>query len=954
MHRKLSLIFFLSGASALIFETLWFRLAGLSLGNSVWSVSLVLAAFMAGIAIGNAGVARLRGRLTRPVQVYARLEIVIGMSGAAVVLALPHFSAVLGAALGNLIDTPWLLNLVRLTTAFVVLAIPAIAMGATLPVLTEALSRTDRNFGATLGRLYGWNTLGAMLGAIMSEVALIKWLGVAASGLTALLLNLLAAVVALRISETMESGESPATVEPITPTALSLSSCRYLAAAFLCGGIMLALEVVWFRFLLLSHYGTSLIFAIMLAVVLAGIALGGLVAARIYRIDEQSHVWLRQVAALSGVFVVLTYWGFDLFTDHQIARTTTTLEYVGFSLFLMFPVSLLSGVAFTMCGRAVKDELGASVKTTGVVTFANTLGAMLGSLLGAFVLLPNLGMERSFFALAAGYGLVAIVVPTQHRAPRRLVSLSAHGSLALLAISLVLFPFGLLQGSFFRIQEAGLPRHTLVETREGVTETASYFSYNKYGRPLYYRLMTNGFTMSATSAYARRYMKLFVYLPVAFEPDARDALLISYGVGMTAKALTDTAHLRHIDVVDISRDILDMSSIVFPDAENPLNDERVEVHVEDGRFFLNSAGRHYDLITSEPPPPTLAGVVNLYSQEYFELIRRHLRKGGYASYWLPAHQLEPLDALAIIRAFCNAFPDCSLWSGTGFDWIMMGSNDAAPNGSLAQFRAQWSDPKVAQELKDLGVEMPAQLGALFMGDAAQLAAMAGRVPPVTDNYPLRISARHTSQDVRIPLYETLMDENERLARFKSSPYIDEFWPDELEAPSEAFFPYERIIRNYFTTARYEDSLSGERWETIDDVLTGTALETLPLWLLGSERDTQRIVEALARAGEQTDAVALELALGDLSQREYSTARDRLEPYIKGASGAVSLEAYTTYLYALAKTDRLGEAALHIARIDSSERERSDVRDFVSWFTTRFGILWGGQGDVTNPLAEATQ
>ncbi|HEY5624206.1 MAG TPA: spermidine synthase, partial [Gammaproteobacteria bacterium] len=804
MHSKLSLIFFLSGASALIFETLWFRLAGLSLGNSVWSVGLVLAAFMAGIALGNAAVARFGGRLARPVLVYAGLELVIGITGAAVVLALPHSSAVLGPALGNLADTPWLLNLVRLATGFVVLSIPAVAMGATLPVLTEALSRFDGNFGATLGRLYGWNTLGAMLGAIVSEVVLIRWFGIAASGLIALLLNFAAAVVALRISKATEPSEPSATAQPTPLTGLSLSTCRILAAAFLSGGILLALEVVWFRFLLLSHYGTSLVFAVMLAVVLAGIAAGGLVAARLYRANERCHAWLKQVAALSGVLVVLTYWGFDLFTNNQIASGTTTLEHVAFSLFLMFPVSLLSGIAFTMCGRAVKDELGASVKTTGVVTCANTVGAMLGSLLGAFVLLPVLGMEKSFFVLALGYGLVALVVPAQREAPSRLVSLSAHGSPALVLIALALFPFGLMQGSFLRVQQAWYPDHTLVETREGLTETASYYRYEKFGEPLYYRLITNGFSMSATNQYARRYMKLFVYLPMAFKPDTRDALLISYGVGMTAKALTNTEQLRHIDVVDISRDILEMNSIVYSDAENPLNDERVEVHVEDGRFFLNSAGRRYDLITSEPPPPTLAGVVNLYTQEYFELVRGSLNEGGYASYWLPVHQLEPLDTLAIIRAYCNAFPDCSLWSGTDEDWILMGSKDAAPNASLAQFTAQWNTPKVATELANLGVEQPAQLGALFMADAAQLAEITGLVPPVTDNYPSRISPRRTGQDVRIPLYEALMDEGERLARFSNSRYIDEFWPDQLKGPSQAAFSYEKIIGRYFAGPGYEN------------------------------------------------------------------------------------------------------------------------------------------------------
>ena len=936
MRTTLSFIFFLSGVSALIFETLWFRLAGLSLGNSVWSVSLVLAAFMAGIAIGNAAIAKLGSRISRPIAVYAVLELAIGITGIAVVIGLPHFPAFLGPALGSLPDAPWLLNFVRLTIALGVLVIPATAMGATLPVLAKALSRCDQNFGATLGTLYGWNTLGAMLGVILSEAVLIKFLGVSGSGLAAMMLNLIAAVIAIRLSRSRKETQGPMPVERAATAQLSARCYRYLLVGFLSGAIMLALEVVWFRFLLLSHHGTSLIFAVMLAVVLAGIALGGLVAARLYRIDERSHIWLRHVTALSGAFLVLTYYGFDLFTVHQIKQETTILESVAFAAFLMFPVSLTSGVAFTMVGRAVKDELGTSVRTAGVATLCNTLGAMLGPLLGGFILLPFFGMELSFFILAASYGLTALVVPGEEPVPIKLVILSARAIVTFLLVCLLFFPFGLMERSYFVMVKSNLPGHTLIETREGLTETAFYFSHDQHGQPMYHRLMTNGFSMSATSVEGRRYMKLFVYLPLAFMHDARDALLISFGVGSTAKALTDTDGLRHIDIVDISRDILEMSSIVYTDDENPLHDERVRVHVEDGRFFLNAPGKQYDLITSEPPPPKMAGVVNLYSQQYFELIRRHLTQGGYATYWLPAHQLEPLDTLSIIRAFCNAFPDCSLWSGAGLDWILMGSNDAEPVTSIQQFSAQWTDPTVNQELIALGFETPAQLGSLFMADAGFLTDLTANVAPVTDNYPLRISSRQAYGQGRVPLYEKLMNETERLTRFGRSQFIDRFWPLGMKEDSEAFFRYERMIKNHFTAGLYRDRSDPFLWQAVDDVLTHTSLETLPLWLLGSDDDAQNVVENLLRSGKRGAEVELALAVRSLSERAYPAALEQIEAYMKGRNN-VSTAVYNLYLYTLAQNGMLTDARTHIARLDTNERERADVQRFLNWFTTRFEL-----------------
>src|SRR5262245_29093740 len=175
-------------------------------------------------------------------------------------------------------------------------------MGATLPLLTEALSRGNPSFGATIGKLYGWNTLGAMLGAIGCEAVLVRFFGIASTGLIAMLLNVTAGLLALRLGGTPAARAEVPSVAP-----LSARAYRYLAVALLSGAIMLALEVVWFRFLLLTYTGTGLTFAVMLTIVLAGIGLGGLAAGKLAQRVEQCHLWLPQVTAASGLMVVVTY-----------------------------------------------------------------------------------------------------------------------------------------------------------------------------------------------------------------------------------------------------------------------------------------------------------------------------------------------------------------------------------------------------------------------------------------------------------------------------------------------------------------------------------------------------------------------------------------------------------------------------------------------------------------------
>jgi predicted membrane-bound spermidine synthase len=751
------------------------------------------------------------------------------------------------------------------------------------------------------------------------------------SGFVALSFNLIAALIALRLSRTHEAVEIAAPPVMVTPKAISVLSRRYITVAFLSGALMLALEVVWFRFLLLTRDGTGLIFAIMLAVVLAGIAIGGLAAAYVFERDDRAYRWLRHIIATSAVMVVLTYWGYDLFAVYREQQDVTTLAFIGYAAFLMFPVAALSGVAFTMVNRAVKDDLGSSARTAGIATFYNTVGAALGSLGAGFLLLPLVGMELSFFFIAATYFLVALLVPPADRTSR-LTMLLGRGVIAAAIGCLIFFPFGLIQKTFFGGLVAMLPGHTLITSREGMVETLRYYRRDVFGKPKYHRLVTNGFSMSATTTAAKRYMKLYVYVPIAFKPDTRDALLISFGVGSTARALADSRGLQSIDIVDISEDILETSTIVYPDDGNPLRDERVRVHVEDGRFFLNTTSRRYDLITSEPPPPKIAGIVNLYSEEYFKLIRKRLNAGGYASYWLPAQQLEPMETLAIIKAFCNAFDDCSLWSGAGLEWMLLGSNDATPQRELAQFSAQWRDPDVSREMAALGLETPAQLGSLFMADAALLTELTADVAPVTDNYPSRISARPVINAGYVELYAWLMDEHERLERFGNSELISQLWPVELKQDTGPFFHHERLIKNHFTAGIYRHRSDPYVWESIDSLLANSSLTTLPLWLLGSDQDTQNIVASLLEEEGYRDEFALELARKHASERDFETALDYVQSHI-ATGNDVSEHTSGFYVYLLAKNDMMPQAWAVLENLETLGRPEIDR--FRDWFADKF-------------------
>ncbi len=843
-------MFFLSGMGALVFETVWFNQLGLVVGNSVWSVSLVVAAFMAGLALGNASAPWLARRWRNLVRGYAAVEVLAALSGLAVVLAFPVLPLLFGPLLAPFVDQAAALNVLRLGTAFCLMVLPAAALGATLPLLSRPLEAASGSYGFALGRLYGINTLGAVAGTLAAEMVLIPALGLQASGLAAAACNLGAAGIALAIAG------DPAFHQGKAPEVARRAPRRLLAAAFLGGALLLALEVLWFRLMLLFESGTTLLFATLLAVVLAGIGLGGMLAARLARRGWSPAAAARLSAAaaaggvVAGYAAIPAHWVFLVTSAASHPLTVSTLQ----ALVLMGPVSLASGVLFTALGDALRRETGDAAAATARLTAANTIGAMAGALLSAFVLLPLLGMEAAYFVLAALYGLVVLLVPGERSGRAwRLVPAAAA------AAALALFPFGRMAGEHYRRVEEHFGAR-LVAAREGAVETAFYLAYDFLGETAYHRLVTNSYSMSSTSPRAQRYMRLFAYLPAALHPRIERALVICFGVGSTADAVTDLPDVKAIDVVDVSSNVLALADFAYPDPKrHPLRDPRVRTHVEDGRFFLQHTAQRYDLITAEPPPPKVARIVSLYTREYFELLKSRLNPGGIASYWLTVHQLLPGETLAVVHAFCDAFEDCSLWSGVGLEWILVGSRGGIAPVPRERVARLFEQEPTRTELRRIALERPQHLVAQFIADAAALRAAAAQAPPLVDDFPRRLSATLPSGRAE-PLYAELVDAAASHARLRSSAWAAAVLPGELLAQGpQAFREREMLDALGYPELREPGSSA---WGDVAEVMRGGARPALARWLLGSDE----LRAGIARRHPQAPAAQEHLAIDALVAR----------------------------------------------------------------------------------------
>jgi spermidine synthase len=927
-------VFFIAGAAGLIFEMVWFHRCALVFGNSVWAATIVLSSFMAGLAVGSALAGRFAGGRRDRLYVYAALESIVAVTGLTLTYVLPPLGAVVARlAAGNEIVA---VNAVRMATSFVVLIVPATAMGATLPVLVGALSRTPGDVGRVVGWLYGWNTIGAVAGVLLAETVLIARIGVAGSAWTAASLDAFAALVAVSWARRRGRRSDRSGSESPAGDAVA-SALPVLGGAFLAGAALLSLEIVWFRFLSMYVLTTTLAMSVMLAVVLAAIGAGGVAGSRwLAYASGSAGVAAAAAACLAACATVGSYWTFQWTTSGaQIGEWPRMLW---LAAALAAPTAFLSGVLFTLLAAALNRSIQSPTRASAWLTMANTIGAACGPPIATFVMLPALGMERSIFAVAAAYVAIGLVVAAASGLPLGdLRTRPVDAAIAAAGIALFFFPFGTMARAY--VPRAAAPYavdgSAIVATRESPSETIFLMQQQWLGHPVYNRLVTNGFSMTGTGTAGMRYMRYFAYWPMLLHdgPIAR-ALVICYGVGVTTGAVLDIPSLQRLDVVEISPAIAAASDLVYRGGGHPLHDGRVRLHLEDGRFFLQSTRDRFDLITGEPPPPRTPGAVNIYSEEYFRLIYDRLADGGMTTYWLPVARPDPgTDVNTIVRAFCDVFDDCSLWNATPSDFMLVGTRGAHRPVRPDAIEAAWRTPQRAARLREAGFERPEQIGATFLGDAEYLRDLTRATPPLTDDFPQRlrpVPARPSLSDPRyrddravMALYEGVLDPDRARRAFAASPFVKLLWPSSLVVDTLPFFAYQRILNRVML----EGPRPLARIEDLHLLLTQTTLRTLPLWLLGSDVVKQRIAESSA---ERTAATEFALGLGALSGRDYLRAAAHLgEAERRGAQGVRALQVYAMCL--------AGDLATAKQLAAGVSPHADDERHFWTWMASTFGV-----------------
>jgi spermidine synthase len=535
------------------------------------------------------------------------------------------------------------------------------------------------------------------------------------------------------------------------------------------------------------------------------------------------------------------------------------------------------------------------------------------------VLLPRVGFQSSLIVCAIVYAILCLLISRVNDwSPKR----PTLPVLSLLFVaSIATFPRHRDEMHFENARKLyESEEQHLVKKIEGTTGTWQLLRRDLFGQPYYYRLMTDGFSMSATNPRNQRYMRLFAYLPSALHPQPQDALLIAFGCGVTANALAHDVDLKHIDIVDISKEAFALADgYRGAGYSNSLRDPRVNAIAQDGRFFLQASPQRYDIITGEPPPPKVLGSVNLYTEQFFSLMSDRLREGGIATFWLPIYQLNIDEAKAILLSFHDAFPNCVIWSSSDEEWIMMGIKGAPQKIENEQVQKLWGFGSTRDDLARIGIEVPEQLAALFVMDGDEIDRIANGAKPLTDFYPKRLGDVTTEDKSIHEFTGGYMQATSAAQRFRSSRLIREIWPDAVSAQLETFFAIREM--------RYRAGLAETNWlAELDMHLRGSRLREPVLECLDSNSFRIALAKKAADDLRQPPVEVLsDLTADAVATRDYQKAIQLLESKRARSTLAPDDIYLLTYLYCL--TDEVASAE----GIANSWQDRN--RPYAKW-------LWG--------------
>jgi spermidine synthase len=665
-------LFLFSGLISLVFQVSWLKMLLPIFGNTVWAVSTLLTAFMAGLALGSWWFGRAADRITSPLKLYGLLEGFIGVYALLTLLIFAKLHLLYIPLYSLSGGDNMVMGIIKFFLAFLILLPPTVCMGGTLPLLARQFTVDVKAAGSGIGFLYTINTLGAVLGTFAAGFYLIPGLGLRNTVVTGAVFNFLILAVIFLLTRNEALGFKPGGLLNSPGKNPGNRNRWVMVVYFICGFTALAYEVIWNRILTL-HLGSSVYaYSIMLAVYLMGITIGAaLMSHFIKRIKNPVRVFALVQLGLAFDLILLVN-QFGLLSDllGNVGEAVLGQGYFSFVLTLIFSTfqllilpTLLMGASFPLAVRLFvknREQLG---KETGQLYASNTVGTIFGSFGAGFLLLPVLGAQNGLLVAASlnlGIGGFLLLKDNPVKPTAK--------KIVIVTVTVLLFYSGyflftsknqviLTAGVFQNIDRNEVE---LLSFEEDIYATVTV-EERKEVRGEWRQLSMNGVNVAGTSSELFSIQKLQGHLPLLLHKNPRKVLHIGFGSGGTAWAVSRYP-VEKIIIAEISQSVIKEASKYFLSVNHGvLADPRVEVVFTDGRNKVLADRQTYDVILSDSVHPRFSGNGSLYTYDYYQLLKDRLNPGGLVSQWLPFYSITPENFKMIIKSFYRVFPYTSVW-----------------------------------------------------------------------------------------------------------------------------------------------------------------------------------------------------------------------------------------------------------------------------------------------------
>jgi spermidine synthase len=719
----LLLLFAGSGCAALIYEVVWFQLLQLVIGSSAVSLGVLLGTYMGGMCIGSVLLSSVISRREHPLRIYALLELGIGFFGVAVLFVIPMLNGIYMAAVGGGLPSILLRGLV----AGICLLPPTVLMGASLPAIGRWVESTPLGV-SWLGLFYGGNIAGAVFGCLFAGFYLLRVHDMRVATCVAAAINVAVAVAsfALRRGASYVAAQEDAAKGVVRHQ----GGWPVYVAIALSGLCALGAEVVWTRLLALMLGATVYTFSIILAVFLIGLGIG----------SSAGSVWTRTLKrprlALGACQLALAFavaWTAYAVSDlipawpfNPLAVTNPwRLFRVDFMMCLMavLPPALLWGLSFPLALASVASKDQDSGALVGEVYAANTVGAILGAVGFAIVLIPWVGTQGSQQALIGLSVLAALILFYRS-------GLKGSGYFGVAAATLVAI-FLLAAVSEVPWLAIAYGRRMSLQTDPGKPlyigegRNSSVVVSELPGGQVYFHV--SGKVEASTEPYDMRLQRMLGHLPALIHQGPESVLVVGFGAGVTAGTFVVHPEVKNITICEIEPLIPQASSKYFAaENHNVFHDPRTRMVYDDARHFVLTTNEKFDIITSDPIHPWVKGTATLYSKEYFELVKKHLKPGGVITQWVPLYESDFDTVKSELATFFDVFPNGTIWgndiNGEGYDVVLLAQVEPTKiNIDALEERLRRDDYRsIARSLAEVNFHSIPQLLGTYAGRASDL------------------------------------------------------------------------------------------------------------------------------------------------------------------------------------------------------------------------------------------